>query len=379
MDKLVMKQKKYDGTLAWNEAGWDGSGITVWDVELLDKHGTMTCKRILDAAPGCRVLNYNWDKSTTTNEIKYEYVLLEDGSKISGYDFVEKNNISILSHSHGANYKNKPSIANLYKKLIDQYNVVLINSAGNDGVDGVQGGAIPESIAIYVGAAVPFANNFNDIRMAYYSSLGDEYEEVDFSHFVGPSGWNGTSFSCPYIAGITAMLRQRYGNTLTQNEVYSYFKMISKPINTGHMLDDKYDYWSGYGMPILPPVNKKLIRMTIGDKNYQADGKNLTMDVAPFIKDQRTFVPIAFVALALGATVRWDSRERKVTIIKNGRVLTLYIDKPNYMINKKSYTMDTTPFIKDSRTFVPIAFVALALNCKVSWVAEDAKVLILED
>lgn len=378
MDELVLKQKTYDRTLEWNEAGWDGSGITIWDLEPLNTHGTMTMKRLIDAAPGCKVLNYGWSKKTSSQGLEYEYVELEDGTRLSGEEFVKNYDISILSHSHGGHNNNKPFIIDMYKNLKDKYNVALFNSAGNDGCDGVQGGAIPESMAIYVGAAIVFQHNFNDIRMAYYSSLGDEYEEVDFTHFVGPSGWNGTSFSCPYLAGIAALLQQRYGRDITQNEMYAYFKMIAKPINSGHMVDDRYDYWSGYGMPILPPVDKKYVRMTIGSKEYKVDGEHRMMDTAPFIQDQRTFVPIAFAALALDAQVSWDNKERKVTITKNGTILQMYIGKETYLVNGKPYTMDVAPFIKDSRTFVPIAFVALALNCKVAWCAEDGKVLILE-
>ena len=40
--------------------------------------------------------------------------------------------------------------------------------------------------------------------------------------------------------------------------------------------------------------------------------------------------------------------------------------------------MDAKPYIKDSRTFVPIRFIGAALGCKVSWLAKENKVQILE-
>ena len=42
------------------------------------------------------------------------------------------------------------------------------------------------------------------------------------------------------------------------------------------------------------------------------------------------------------------------------------------------HNIDTTPFISDSRTFVLIASIALALGCKVSWVISERKILILK-
>ena len=382
MDVQVQKQKIFDRTLAWNEAGWDGTGITIWDLEPLNTHGTMTMKRLVDAAPKATILNYGLNMRCSAEKVEYEYIELEDGTKISSDQFVKDNHITILSHSHGGHNNNKKHIIDLYANLKNKYNVALFNSAGNDGSEGVQGGAIPESLAIYVGAAMCMKGIVDNehIQMAGYSSLGDEYEEVDFTHFAGPSGWNGTSFSCPYLAGMAALLQQRYGLDTTQAEMYAYFKMISNPINSGHtsIEDPAYDYWSGWGMPILPEVNKKYIVMEIGKNVLKVDGKWSDMDTSPFIEKQRTFVPIAFAAEALGAKVSWDEKNRKVTISKDKNILEMTIGSRSYMVNGKPYTMDVAPFIKDQRTFVPIAFVALALNCKVSWVPEDRKVLILE-
>ena len=118
--------------------------------------------------------------------------------------------------------------------------------------------------------------------------------------------------------------------------------------------------------------------MTIGSKFYRVDGKVETMDTAPFIYQQRTFVPIAFVALALGCAVRWNPQEQEVIISKDGRIVYMYIGKRNYLINGKPYEMDTAPFIRDQRTQVPLAFAALALGCKVAWIDTERKVMILE-
>jgi len=38
------------------------------------------------------------------------------------------------------------------------------------------------------------------------------------------------------------------------------------------------------------------------------------MDTAPFIKDSRTFVPVRFISENLGAKVSWDSDTREVMV-----------------------------------------------------------------
>lgn len=379
MNDTIKQQNDFCGITAWHEAGFTGKGVKVWNAENTtekqEAHGDGTTNRILDAAPDAEVTPSFHYINTSGEHITEEYVY-EQGKKLSADQFVNYHGFHIVSSSQSGDKRSTDERRELYGNLRRKYNLTLFNSAGNTGSDGVKGGKIPESEAIYTGACIAFKSDYNDLRMANYSSLGDEDEEVDFSTFTG--GKNGTSFSCPYLAGTTALLMQRYGTDMTSAEVYQYYKMISRPIDTGHPYKDGYDLWSGYGVPILPEPSRKLVRMTIGSKFYKVDGETRTMDTAPFIQDQRTFVPIAFVALALGADVSWDGREQKVTIAKDGRIVSMWIGKKSYLVNGKPYTMDVAPFIRDQRTQVPLAFAALALGCKVAWVETERKVMILE-
>ena len=52
----------------------------------------------------------------------------------------------------------------------------------------------------------------------------------------------------------------------------------------------------------------------IGSNVMTVNGAEVVMDTAAFTKDQRTFVPIKFVATALGCTVSWDAATETVTI-----------------------------------------------------------------
>ncbi len=101
-----------------------------------------------------------------------------------------------------------------------------------------------------------------------------------------------------------------------------------------------------------------------------------TMDTAPFIKDIRTFVPIRFVAENLGANVFWNGEKREVTIETNNITIKMHIGSTEFFSNNNKFTMDTAPFIKDNRTFVPIRFVAENLGANVFWNGEKREVTI---
>lgn len=56
------------------------------------------------------------------------------------------------------------------------------------------------------------------------------------------------------------------------------------------------------------------VDMTIGKKEYVAHGQNKTMDVAPFILKDRTYVPIRFLAESMNVPVTWDAKYRVATV-----------------------------------------------------------------
>ena len=62
------------------------------------------------------------------------------------------------------------------------------------------------------------------------------------------------------------------------------------------------------------------IQLLIGSKSYTKNGKNYQMDVSPFIEDSRTFVPVRFVSEALNANVLWDGVKKEVTILNLSRL-----------------------------------------------------------
>ena len=57
-----------------------------------------------------------------------------------------------------------------------------------------------------------------------------------------------------------------------------------------------------------------MIKMKIGSRNVDVDGVNLLMDTEPFIKNSRTFVPVRFVAEGMGLKVDWCESTQEVTV-----------------------------------------------------------------
>lgn len=64
--------------------------------------------------------------------------------------------------------------------------------------------------------------------------------------------------------------------------------------------------------------NNRAIALKIGSTQASVNGSPTALDVAPFIVGASTYVPLRFVAEALGASVNWDNSNRLVAITTNG-------------------------------------------------------------
>ena len=105
----------------------------------------------------------------------------------------------------------------------------------------------------------------------------------------------------------------------------------------------------------------------IGEKSYKTiHGNNVTshkMDVAPYIKNDRTMMPLRYVAEAIGANVQWDNDTRTAYFEKDGLVAKIQIDGNKIvMSNGKVYEMDAKPDNINDRILVSITNVSKVFN-----------------
>jgi hypothetical protein len=147
------------------------------------------------------------------------------------------------------------------------------------------------------------------------------------------------------------------------------------------------------------PFSKKTVEKTITvvyepktlsiiltvDKNVAiVEGVEKIMDVAPFIdkNSNRTLVPIRFVSEFLGGTVDWNATTRTVTIKFekniNNEILEIELNIGNtaVYVNGKEVKTDVAPLIKDSRTFVPLRFIAETMGFNVEWNSANRSIAI---
>jgi len=115
-----------------------------------------------------------------------------------------------------------------------------------------------------------------------------------------------------------------------------------------------------------------IILLQIGNPNFTVNGVSNTLDSLPIIKNSRTLLPIRAIVEALGGKVDWEATERKVTIVLSSTTIELWIGKSTAKVNGVDISIDSTnskvvPEIINSRTMLPLRFIAENLGCKVDW------------
>lgn len=209
----------------------------------------------------------------------------------------------------------------------DLYNngCFLCCAAGNDDIKGCRN-LTNSDLWKAIGAC-----EFNrELKRAYYSSIG---EELDFMSFSGLKTTyrgkkvNGTSFASPLFTGMLALVQDFFitniGEKLNHEKLEKF--VIDNCIDLG---DKGKDNNYGYGLFILPDPEsidiekyvgdnmKKRIVLKIDSKLAIVNDKAKILDVAPIIENERTMVPVRFIAEELGCKVKWNAESREVIIEK---------------------------------------------------------------
>lgn len=92
-----------------------------------------------------------------------------------------------------------------------------------------------------------------------------------------------------------------------------------------------------------PPAFVPLVlRFYIGDDTYLVDSTAKKMDIAPVILESRTFLPIRYVAEELGAKVDWSQDEKRVTITMGSKKIELWIGNNSASVNGSFQLIDSS-------------------------------------
>ena len=102
-------------------------------------------------------------------------------------------------------------------------------------------------------------------------------------------------------------------------------------------------------------------------QNVYAKEKEIKFDTPPIIKEGRTLIPIRALATAYGFEVSWDEETNEVTLTKDGNKIQLRINSREAYVNGEKIELDVPAETYNSRTVIPLKFVAEKMGLNVDW------------
>jgi len=116
------------------------------------------------------------------------------------------------------------------------------------------------------------------------------------------------------------------------------------------------------------------------EQKYQVtfNGRLVWFDVQPELVNGRSFVPFRAIFEKMGATIEYDAATRSITAKRDSTTVKLTIGSETAYVNGEARTVSPAPYIKDDRTLVPLRFVREAFGATVNFDTATTKIPIVD-
>jgi plastocyanin len=132
-------------------------------------------------------------------------------------------------------------------------------------------------------------------------------------------------------------------------------------------------------MVSIASAASKSIVLQAGVANVQVNGQTTKLDVPPQLNGDTTYVPLRFIGNQLGADIKWIEAEKSVVYTTIHTKIQLWINQNKAVVNGKELTMDKQPIIKNGSSMVPLRFVSENLGAKVNYDKVTQNVTLIYD
>ena len=99
--------------------------------------------------------------------------------------------------------------------------------------------------------------------------------------------------------------------------------------------------------------------------------------ISPIIMDERTLLPIRAVIEEIGGSVGWNDDTREVTLNYCNDKIVLTVGSTTANLNGVAQAIDTAPVIINDRTMLPIRFIAESFHFNIDWTQQTQTITII--
>jgi Leucine-rich repeat (LRR) protein len=168
-------------------------------------------------------------------------------------------------------------------------------------------------------------------------------------------------------------------NNITSIETLTRLPMLKELYLSGNSIDDY--------SPLIPLTHQIIKRDYKPTSIYRVNGvinvldndKYLLFGEYPFIENGRVVAPARAILEYFDFVLTWDNDSKTVTAGREGLNITIPTQHKTATINNNNIELDVAGIIKEGRIYVPLRFLAEAINLKVDWDADEKTVIISQN
>ncbi|WP_102349288.1 copper amine oxidase N-terminal domain-containing protein [Bacillus sp. Marseille-P3661] len=173
----------------------------------------------------------------------------------------------------------------------------------------VKGSALIETVGSYV-----LNQNTYDLW-----NNNDTYHELGIANVITPAPSTGGSSKREKAEFTLGSTTYKIGNQVKTMDIMPFVEKDRTYLPVRFAADSigvdmDFVIWDNDSRTVTILRDNRVVQLTIGSKVLKLNGINVMMDVPAKIRNDRTILPIRFVAQAIGAQVSFDESARKVTI-----------------------------------------------------------------
>lgn len=113
--------------------------------------------------------------------------------------------------------------------------------------------------------------------------------------------------------------------------------------------------------------------MTVNGGELEIDPGRGTV---PVIVNERTLIPVRTVIESMGGTAEWDEAGQAVTLIYGEDEIRLTLNSTVAYFNDEEQLLDVSPILINDRTMLPIRFIAESFHFEVFWNGDEQSITI---
>lgn len=131
---------------------------------------------------------------------------------------------------------------------------------------------------------------------------------------------------------------------------------------------------SAESMQIVLQVGNPM--MTVNGTEKEIDPGRGTV---PVVVNDRTLVPVRAIVEEMGGTVGWEEEQQQATLTLGTDTIRLTLGSKAAYLNDEMHTLDVAPESINDRTMLPIRFIAESFHFNVGWDEEQQLITITKD